>query len=383
MEKISVFAPSVMRDKLSVSQYVRTVPDARWNTCSTGGIYLAEEYDSLGDDKTGFPVFNSRRETLISHKRHVSSWFNAILNTCLYADEVWIPSVFLGHSHFTKNDPENTDVEDWFQVPSQRRYETIALHHDYSQAWSEYGAEFRSFFQTIRPLVNAGIIRIYNFALIYMEQVSEPLLGEKRWMTEHEISNSYPDLFVAEGLLFAKALGVPYTATRMEEIDAINNSAKRAGELLQTDRNAVTLLSEATMPGLELSPDNIVKARMDNEAFEDFRSVIRRVSRDLPRLVGSQDALKEIELLERDLLHPEIQRLNSQVSKSGVLARNLKPNAISFTAGALASLALKADPTTAIASGALTTLGRVILTEIFDRQELDPEARFISHLRAS
>lgn len=378
MTKVSIFAPSFMRDKLSVTEFARSSPDPR----TTG---LVRNLDlSVFDVAPGqSSEIDTRRATLNGHKRNVSAWFNSVLNICLYADEVWIPSVFLGDYGPATNDPRNTDVDDWFRAPYSLPHGPISVHREYSEAWIEYGSEFRSFFKAITPLVNAGVIRIYNFAQIYMDNVSEPLLGEKRWMTEHEIRNSYPDLFVAEGLLFAKALGVPYTATRLEEIEAINASLGSMESLLQTDRKAVTLMSEAAMPGLNLAPEDIVAARMDSEAFEGFRRVIRQISRDLPNIIGSQDDLKEIELLERDLLLPEIDRLSSSVSKSSVLSRNVKPNAISFSAGALASLAAKVDPATAIAAGALTALGRVVLTEIFDRKKLEPEARFISYLKAN
>ncbi|MDP5220366.1 hypothetical protein Q5Y75_24565 [Ruegeria sp. 2205SS24-7] len=379
MEKISIFAPSIMRNKLSVTEFARSSPNV------SGEFIDGANRDSQVFDfyARGHPAAESRRDTLFSHKRTVTAWFNSVLNICLYADEVWIPSVFLGDYKPATNDPARTYVGDWFEAPHTDRGGPIAVHREYSEAWIEYGAEFRAFFKAITPLVNSGVIRIYNFARVYMDEIAEPLLGVRRWMTEREIENSYPDLFVAEGLLFAKALGVPYTATHLEEIDAMNASVAHLEGLLPTDRKAITLLSEAALPGMTLDPEVMVAARMDSEAFEGFRRVIRQISRDLPSIVGSANDLKEIKLLERDLLHPEIHRLNSLVSKSGILSRSFKPNAISFSAGALASLALKADPSMALASGALTTLGRVVLTELFERQKLAPEARFIGHLRAN
>ena len=381
MSKISIFAPSIMRNKLSATEFGQFAPNV-FGRQDLGGRHDKEvfEWHANGHDEA-----QKRRSELHIHKQNVKSWFESVLNLCLYADELWIPSVFLGGQSHTSatNEPRRTRLNTWYDAPGWQQEGLVAVHYEYSKSWIEYGSEFRAFFKAISPLVHAGIIRIYNFSHIYMEDVSESLLGEKRWMTQNEIDHSYPELFVAEGLLFAKALGVPYTSTRMEEIDAINMSVAHIEGLLPTDRKAVTLLSEAALPGMNIAPEAIVAARLDSEAFDGFRRIIRQVSRDLPEIISSSSDIKELKLLESDLLLPEIDRLNAAVSKSGLLARSLKPNAISFSAGALASLALRADPSIALASGALTTLGRVVLTELFDKQELAPEARFISHLRTN
>jgi hypothetical protein len=61
------------------------------------------------------------------------------------------------------------------------------------------------------PLVDAGIVVLYPPLSCYYESVAEDLFGTRRGFTPDEMSNAWPDLYVAEGLHYAKAFQASYT----------------------------------------------------------------------------------------------------------------------------------------------------------------------------
>ena len=283
---------------------------------------------------------------------------------CLYSDTIYVPDMYAAVAA-DLGFPANPD---------------LSLHLELMQIGKVCDNELSSFYERIHPLVENNIIKLYDpFSLFYREIAFE-LFAEQRWMTEEEINNSWPDLFVAEGILFSEKLGATYTAITSDEINAIRSAGKQLRQLLELERDTIAILAKISIPGFSADPKALVKARLDHEAFDDFRSTLRNLVRHMRSSLDSYEFDESVDMFQKDVINPQLSDLIKKCKRTHGLGENIKANAISFAAGGFSSLALSGDPATAVTAGALTALARAILQQLLAKKTAPPAARFFNHM---
>ena len=82
------------------------------------------------------------------------------------------------------------------------------------------------FLEHLEPLIQSGAICLSPAIATYSNHVAVPLFGKMRYFTENEMNHAWPDLYVAEGLVYAKAFDASYTALRYDEFQALQRGAE-------------------------------------------------------------------------------------------------------------------------------------------------------------
>jgi hypothetical protein len=296
-------------------------------------------------------------------------WVRDIINCCLYVDAVWIPDpalMLLARDTLIGLTPG--------QKPSQQHLRAIFAA---SQA-----------VDTLAPLIEEGIVRLYYPVELYTGAVAIPLLGDIRWPTPEEIDSAWPEGFVAEGVATARALHAGYAsldATEARSLDQataeIATAAPRLGAL---DTRVISALLRGRLPAFSaVSPSILMRVRQDSEGFADFRAELRQVVRTMLVGVESPDFLQDLRDLDRDVLQPSLNRLAAEARGTISLRQFLRDAAIDVSAGVIAAQSLLGRPLEGAALGGLTALSKVMLRILFEAPAPRPAAHVVLKLTRS
>jgi hypothetical protein len=332
-ETVAIFAPSLMRE-LSRAPGIK-----------------AHEAGNLGEKRI----------------RALRRWEKSLLQMSLYADEIWLPAM---HRY---------GMSDSLVVEEGHNPASVAIHYEYHDLIRENHEEIQSVLRRLEPLIDAAIIRFYNPYEVYYEHVAEPLFGSRRGYTPDEFANAWPDTFVAEGLLFASALGKPYTALTRDEEQVIGKAVGDIRTLSALEGRIALGLVKMELPGFDTDPQSLADARKDEETFYAFRSTIRSMFRQMNETEIGPNFEREIRQLRDDVVIPELTKLNEQCSRIRSLGNFSRSGAITFSAGAIASLATASLAGLGVAG--ITFAAEILLKLLFAKPE--PSAQFFNRIQVA
>jgi hypothetical protein len=274
----------------------------------------------------------------------VQNWITGLLHLSLYVDRIWVP------------DPAELLAQNLLP------YETLGLH---DPLLGDPTAALRAAYamEALQPLVEKGVIALYPAITLYKKSVAMELFGENRFYRLDEVLTSWPDLYIAEGLLYAREFGAHYTALHNQEFEALKLAGEQiAKQIGVLDQRIVASLPRWKLPYFEgLSAEVLVQARANEEAFEDFRKLIREMGSKL--VAGLEDVNFDLEnqRLERDYLTPTLRNLNAQVKGISTLREHASEAGIDFTAGAIAGLVLTGGIADSFLTGGANVLAKVLV----------------------
>jgi hypothetical protein len=296
-----------------------------------------------------------------------------ILNMCLYVDCLWIPDPLEILASKFIHQIERYDYEHFEEYSFLAE---LGVHDDLLHPNSVNDWRLDKITRSFRPLIEAGIIRLYPALTTYHKHVSNALFGIDRSFTAEEMKNAWPDLYVAEGLLYAKAFDASYTALRLQEFGALERASKELLRSIGTfDHRVLAALPCMTLPFLEkVDAETITSVRSNDESFADFRKLLRELSRDL--VAGVEDPAFELEVqrLEQDKVTPGLRKLYEDVNGTTSLRARLTDFGTDFTAGALGTLVLKSDVKEALLGGTATALAKALARLLMQRTKGRPAA---------
>jgi hypothetical protein len=295
------------------------------------------------------------------HDADVDEWVNGILHLCLYVDKLWVPdpAEIVAHSL--------GDVDGTFP---------LAI-HEFLIANPQISIRAIRQIDKLQPLIDAGVITLYPPITTYSEYVSKGLFNAKRGFSDEELQHAWPELYVAEALLFAKTFDATYTALQRKEYRALQQAAAHIATAIgTTDAKVLTSLSHMKLPYFDrLTPEALVKARSSEAAFEDFRKLLRELAGTLPSTIDDPQFERDLKELEQDKVTPTLNALYDSITGTRSLRKNLSEAGIDFTAGFLAAAALTGDiGAKAIATGTVNVLMKVLIKILCARKPKRPAA---------
>lgn len=347
IHEFSVFAPAVMRDCL----------------------FVASGLGDSGPEQSG----NDQAERVLK-------WENSLLNMCLYADKVYVPTFVSEDSGYRLERGGYVDAGVLASSASfgwrDGKPMALGVHESFSKVSSQNRDLLYRMFDRLLPLIKSNIIELYNPYEIFYGRISRKLLGKKRWFTQKELDTAWPNLFVAEGLLFAEHFGVPYTAVTQSELSAIQDAAVQAQRSLKIDQKLMFVLPKLSVPSYVVDPKALVEARMNSQEFEEARSSLRGVARLMETASDDPHLEREVTQFYVDEFLPQMNGWVANKSSGKGLHHGIKEAGIDFSAGALAAVTLAADIAETLASGGMTALSRVILQRILTQDKSSATERY-------
>lgn len=137
------------------------------------------------------------------------------------------------------------------------------------------------------------------------------------------------------------------------------------------------------LPGIEISPTELVKARLSEESFEDFRRQMR-ISQKLVRTdLGSPSHQKEIEQVCRDYLNEAVGNVTRQSERLSSFRKSAKSSLLTFSSGSIACATVNPDPFLAILGGAISSASRIILEQLLRPTNPRGAAKFFNKVTFS
>ncbi|MEN8444715.1 MAG: hypothetical protein ABG776_06860 [Cyanobacteria bacterium J06555_13] len=124
----------------------------------------------------------------------------------------------------------------------------------------------------------------------------------------------------------------------------------------------------------KLDPKLLAKVRQDEEAFEDFRIVLRKFSRELIQGLEDPRFSQTVAQLEKEELEPTIKVLADSVNRYKSLRESLSEEGMAFAAGAVGWL-VAGDPLTSLSGIAGSALFLTINKIIQNRRKLNKNSR--------
>jgi hypothetical protein len=309
----------------------------------------------------------------------IDSWKREILHLCLFVDKVWLPDP----SELIVNILGRPDMETPMKAGHASWIANINGLDSYLGL--SFSANLLKTVEELYPLVDAGIVAFYPPIEVYKSEVAFPLFGENRYFTDEELVSAWPDLFVSEGLLFADALNASYAALDFEEFNAISRSINSSGmsstNLGLTDSSLIAALPQLKLPFFsKLDARLLVNVRQDEQAFDDFRAVLRKFSRELIQGLEDPRFSKTVAELEKEELEPKFKELADSINTTKVLRESLSDEGIAFAAGAIGWL-VAGDPLISLAGiaggSALLAVRKILQNKHKAAEKFRPAARVV------
>ena len=294
----------------------------------------------------------------------VERWISGILHLSLYVDKIWIPDPIELLAHSIIDDAESMGQIS-IHLPLMEDFSILVLAN--------------SFINVLQPLIEQKIVCLYPAITTYNRWVAMELFGENRFFSERELKDSWPELYVAEGLLYARKFGASYTALHSDEFHALTFAATEASESAGlTSQRIVAALPRMKLPFFRgIGPEVLAKARINESHFNDFRNLLRETVNTLPGGLDDPDFDQEIVRLERDHLTPELKRLYEQINGTAALKSHISEAGIDFTAGAIGGTLLTSDLKGAALVGSTSVLLKLLIKIFANRSKPRPAASII------
>lgn len=346
----------------------------------------------------------------------LADWKREILHLSLFVDKLWIPDpaeyiakgLCAGYANIDTSSPRVNDVVTrTFQGPVGYSSEfrqvlrdngiglTLANHDSILrvlfekkntlQFKIENAIDFLQVIQDLAPLFESGVLDLYPPQKVYKTKVAEQLFGRVRSFKDEELENAWPDLFVAEGLLFSKSLNSSYASIYSAEFTAINSTLSRISDefkknselkiLNSIDTKLIAALPRLKLPYFEeMDANSLAQVRLNDENFDKFREKLRALTDRIKGEAGNPRFTQDVLQAEKELDN-EVQELLNKVDFVTSLRKNLANNGIDFGVGVFVGMALMASQPlgAAIEAAALSALGKALLVTLVEQR--DPVAR--------
>lgn len=170
---------------------------------------------------------------------------------------------------------------------------------------------------------------------------------DEPWQRQYEF------FYLAKTLAIADAARATYAPATEGELTLLRAKARQLGSLTLGSRQPVDLLSEVArvlVPDLQLTAKTAVAMRQSEDAFEDWRTELRRLARE-----GRDDSPAELRERVQDQLQPVVRRVEKAISRSSIAGKALKEQSastiITTAVGAAAAVATTGKPAVAAVSG--------------------------------
>ena len=298
-----------------------------------------------------------------SYRETIDRWISGLLHLCLYADRVWVP------------DP--AEILAW-QIVTAGYPDSIAVHEPLIKNQSILLGTLKAF-EDLTPLIDSGVIAIYPALTCYRRQTSIELFGEVRGFALGELRNAWPELYVAEGLSYARIFDASYTALYRDEHAALEQAAIALDQSLGlTDRKTLVSLRQMTLPSFQhLDAESLVAVRRNESSFDDFRRLMRETTAKLAGGVEDPAFVREVGRLEKEELEPALEKLRKDLVGITTLKERLSDFGIDFSSGALAGLVIKGDLLDSILAGAASALSKALAKTIAKSTKVRPAASVV------
>lgn len=130
------------------------------------------------------------------------------------------------------------------------------------------------------------------------------------------------------------------------------------------------------LPGLSnISVNDLVSIRRNEEAFEVWRTTLSRAMRNLKSLSAVSDPKHEAKQIFCEEIQPVSMGLQQKIKSKSIKAA-LKGGAVSFGSGAAASYTINPNPTVSIATGAMTSMLK-IMYDIFESRGVSKDRTLV------
>jgi hypothetical protein len=133
-------------------------------------------------------------------------------------------------------------------------------------------------FKAVQPLIDANVVCLYPAITCYRKWTAIELFGEVRNFSVREMEGASPDLYIAEGLSYARIFDASYTALSRTEHQALERAADSLDDAIVRplglrDRKTLVTLPQITLLSFQyLDAQSLVSVRGNEASFEDFRS---------------------------------------------------------------------------------------------------------------
>jgi hypothetical protein len=338
----------------------------------------------------------------------VPSWITGILHLCLYADKLWVPdpTEIVARQIAARTDAdivprfERLGVHEPISIldgdsiiihkPLRDHPVLQTIHRVFTDTSKERAHEsntaVRAMYalRALQPLIDSGTIQLYPPIASYMRWVAQPLFGEQRFFTQDELATAWPELYVAEGVLYANKFAACYTALQQDEFDALKNASENIkaldleNKLGVASKRIFACLPRWKLPSFwSLDASVLVKMRENESAFEDFRALIREMTEKLPAGLEDPDFESEARRLETDHVTPTLAKLVEQLNGISALRTHARAAGMDFVAGALAGLVLTGELSPSMLTGTVNVLAKTLLKIFAQREPIRPAASVV------
>ena len=303
----------------------------------------------------GSDMFRDTSNLIVDYNRRCLE----ITNQCLYLDSVWIA------------DPAEA-LANWID---REKFPNIAQGVDFSG----YGGLRNSLqacfaFNALEPLIKANIVKLYPHSQLFFDRVSEVIFDMNRDFTNEEIRNSFPDLYVAEGIAFSNALNVSYMANSKDEWKALQNANLEVSKLIGgIDERTITGIQSISLPEFaSIDATDLASARLQEESFEEIRAILKMIGQEISVHPFDPQFIEEVRRIETDRLAPELQKLRDGINFSTSVRDKMSSSAIEFCAMVLSGVAASGAVLASLAGAATGVLSAAIIRSLVERKSPNP-----------
>lgn len=182
------------------------------------------------------------------------------------------------------------------------------------------------------------------------------IAADERWAHQHE------SFFLAKTLAVADAAAAMYVPQTPGELSVLRSKGRQLKVASEVGFDLLPEVHRFLLPDVDLSIRGAVRMRQSEESFEDWRRLMRSLSRD-----ARSDTPEELEQRVADTLGPVVERVHKQLSIGSRAKISLKDApvtiAINATVPTAASLVATGSPGLALAtapvSGVLSWLWKM------------------------
>jgi hypothetical protein len=233
--------------------------------------------------------------------------------------------------------------------------------------------------EELKPLVDSGVIVLYPVGALYWP-ISYEMFGKRRSFNDEELKSAWPARYVEEGVGYAGSLQATYTALYRDEYKVLEDACgELAAALGFRNRRLLAALPRLHLPFFEsLDAKTMISARNNEEAFDGFRKVIRKMAGKLISGIEDPDFEKEVADWEKNELTPELARLNAEVSQSTTLKKRLSDIFIDFMSGALNQEITTWHLEEAVLKGLSSSLSKQLFKILSDPHKPSEEATIVN-----
>ncbi|WP_263353368.1 hypothetical protein [Acidicapsa acidisoli] len=280
----------------------------------------------------------------------IDRWISGILHLSLYVDRVWVA------------DP--VEILAWQALTAEMQF-TLTIHRPIIANKIQLLHALKAF-EELKPLMDAKIVCLYPAMTCYQGRTAAELFGEVRSFTRTEMDNAWPELYIAEGLSYARIFDASYTALFGDEYTALTHAASKLDSALGlVDRKVLATLPQIKLPSFRfLDAANLMSVRSNEASFNDFRKFMREITAKLAGGLEDPAFFDEVRTFEKDELQPALENLRKDLLGTNILKERLTDVGMDFSAGAFAGISVTGNVLAGILAGTASALTKALVKTI-------------------